>query len=546
MTKHFLSFCGIILMLSSSMRGIEISNDTAEFLLDPTIIPLQLPVKVVNQEFDCEPLNEVVTQNIINLLTPPVEGFGIDILPILREDIYKSTVGPVTRRSLLDMPAMTPDFFDSECPWLLTADFFYNFSPKVFFTKNSAFLSSYIDLNNQNIINTVANSIFPSVDVPGLFGLFSTIKLQQYRAGIMMAIARHWDCWTVTARIPLYYLLENFFLNDQEVSQIQNNPFFRDDDGGIGDTPAEEVRKFALRHLVQDRIGIGDSRITLLLKTHCTDNFKAWFGLQATIPTARDIKRGLIAGEFEPIQSMPIINLQSLANIFFCNPNQTFADETLRRILLEEFLVDTLDRLSTILITTPLGNGKHFGLGPEIDAKWYLNEYFSMQTYASLQAYTPHRENRFYLMEKTDEDFDRDWRDTSITGDNLVTLNRLIVQTLYPVGVRTTIHPGIRFQCNHSFLYKSEHWNLAVGFDYWYFGEETQQLLLPVVPFNKRLVQQKGQRPAAHQGKIITAIGYFHNGDCYDWYIDFNADATVFNTGIGRNYTVGFRLGLEF
>ncbi len=547
MAKRFSIILALGLVPSLAFGLPSLSKKECEFLLDKTIVPLQAPVAVavpVEEGDPCTPGGQAVTQEILNLLTPPIGDEGVNILPLLREDIYKKTTGPVTRRSLLDMPALTPDFFDADC-WLLTADFFLNFSPKVFFTKDSAFLSSYIALNNQNVINSIADSLFPNANVPELFGSLGRIKLQQYRAGIMVGVARHYPCWTFTARIPLYYLLENFFLDDEEIDRIKNNPFFRDDDGGLGNTAENEVRRFILKHLVSDRIGIGDSRVTALLRNDCSDNCTVWFGLQSTIPTARDIDRGLIAGEFDPLEQIPYFNLQGLGNTLLCNDNEALSDATLRRELTEG-LTEVLDRLSTILINTPLGNGKHFGFGPEVDVKWYLNEYFSMQSYASLQAYTPHRANRFYLIEKTPEDFDRDWRDTSMTGENLVTLNRLIVQTLFPVGVRTTIHPGIRFQFNHSVLYKSEHWDLSLGFDYWYFGEEKQQLLLPVVPFNLPLVQRKGCRPAAQQGKIIGNIGYFNQAECYDWNFGLNFDATVFNTGIGRNYTISFRLGLEF
>ncbi len=549
MAKRFINHLYIpftlgLLLAPFAFGKLPLTKKDCEFLLDGSIIPLQAPVAVVAQEFDCEPINLAATQKIINRLTPPVEQPGFNALPILREDIYKKTTGPVTRRSLLDMPALTPDFFDSNC-WLLTADFFFNYSPRVFFTKDSAFLNSYIDLNNENIINSITDSFFPDADIPGLFGLFSRIKLQQYRVGFMAGFARHWKTFTLTGRIPLYYLLENFFLQDDEIERIKNNPFFRTDDGGVGDTPKEEVRRFILRHLVSDRLGVGDSRVTALLHTYCSDNCNVWFGLQTTIPTAKAIQRGLIAGEFDPLQPIPPFNLQTLTNTFLCNNNQELADATLRREFIED-LTEVLDRLSTILINTPLGNGKHFGFGPELDIKYQIDDYFSMQSYASLQAYTPHRANRFYLIQKTESDFDRNWRDPALTGENLVTLNRLIVQTLFPIGIRTTIHPGVRFQMNHAFLYKSEHWDLSLGFDYWYMAQETQELLLPVVPFNLPLVAKKGCRPAAQQGKLFSTIGYFHNSECYDWYFTFNYDATVFNTGIGRNYTLSFRLGFEF
>ena len=38
---------------------------------------------------------------------PPI----INAVNILKEDLYRKTTGPVTRRSLLDEPALIPDYF---------------------------------------------------------------------------------------------------------------------------------------------------------------------------------------------------------------------------------------------------------------------------------------------------------------------------------------------------------------------------------------------------------------------------------------------------
>ncbi len=515
--------------------------DIDEFL-DDGLFEIQAPVAVQD---DCFP-----TQSILDLLTPPTNPGDnlpmVNVIKLLREDIYKKTTGPITRRSLLDMPALTPDFFYNDY-WTLTGDLFFNYTPKVFLTKNSAFISSYIDLKNESIINELDNSDIIDVDVPDVLGLFSTIKLQQYRAGIMFGFARHWDCFTLTGRIPLYYLLENFFLTDEERCRIKKHPLIRDNKTSKPMSAEEEV-KFGLKHLVCDKFGVGDSRMTFLLRPIHEENKGLWFGLQLTIPTAKSFDQGLIARDFNPDAPIPPFNLQHYFNVFFCNDNQKLADATIQREL-TDFLLDTVDRLSTILVNAPLGNGKHWGLGPEVDVKYCVNDYFSMRSYASIQAYTPHRENRFYLIEKQDSDFDRDWRDPALASENLPVLNRLIVQTLFPIKMRATIHPGIRFQFNHAFLYKSEHWDCSLGFDYWYFGEELQQVR-PEIPYHLPLQLKKGCRPAAHQGKLFASFGYYDSIDrsrCdTDWYVAAHTGLSVFNEGIGRNYTISIRFGFEF
>ncbi len=541
----YLSFAfGLSGTMVHRLNGEELNPDIAA-LLDDSIIELQAPVPV---QQSCFP-----TESILGLLTPasnPEENPPIiNLVAILQEDIYKKTSGPVTIRSLLDLPSLTPDYFYNNY-WTITAEFFFNYSPKVYFTENSPFLRSYIDLNNQNVINELANVEFINADIPGILGLFSTIKLRQYRAGLMVGFVRHWENWALCGRIPLYYLLEHFFLTDEEIARIQNNPFFASDPAGPATSQSDEVMRFGLRHLVSDKIGVGDTRLSFLghlVKNECHD---LWFGLQTTIPTAQAFERGIIGGEFSPDMPIPPFNLQHFFNVYFCNNDIPALNNA---VLLREgtdFLVDVLDRLSTILINTPMGNGKHFGLGPELNWRYYYNDYFSMHTYASIQAYTPHRENRFYLIEKTESDFDRNWRDPAMAGENLALLNQLIVETLFPIGVRTTVSPGVRFQMNSQVMYKCEHWDLSLGFDYWITGHDRQSALLPIVPFDLPIVQSKANRPAAQQGKVFASVGYYGNIDrssCEtDWYACLNMDATVFNQGIGQSYTIGVRAGIEF
>ncbi len=532
----------LIIQPSWSFSACSSDLDPAiEALLDPSLFELEAPLPVKK---GCFP-----TETIINLLTPASSPDDnpplINAVALLQEDVYKKTVGPVTRRSLLDEPALMPDYL-SQCDNVGIVDLFFNYSPKVYFTKDSPFLSSYIDLNNQNIINELSNSEFINTDVPSVLGLFSTIKLQQYRAGFFFNYGKKWNHYALQLRIPLYYLLEHFFLTESEIEAIKDNPFFLTDDAAAPVSSEDEVKEFALKHLVSDRFGTGDTRISFL--AHIVDNpcHKLWCGLQATLPTAASFKRGLIAGEFDPEAPTPPFNLQHFFDVFNCSPNQALADEVIKREL-TDFLVSALDRVSTILINTPLGNGKHFGFGPQLDYRYTYNDYFSTHTYAALEGYTPRSENRFFLIDKNTQNLDRNWRDPAMTGENLALLNTLIVETLFPSGVKTIINPGLKFQFNHAFMYTSKHVDLKLGFDYWLQGKESFSACNLTAPYDLPLLIRKGIRPFAHQGKIFGTIGYY-NTLCpgTHWYIKGAFDATLFNSGIGKNYTLSIRLGLEF
>lgn len=420
----------------------------------------------------------------------------------------------------------------------------------MYFTENSPFINSYIALNNPNILDQITKIEFAPANIVDALGLFSNIKLYQYRIGMMFSFNRQWDRWLITGRIPLYYLLEHFWLTDEEREAIQNNPLFQTENGSEGFGPSQDEKAFALQHLVSDRFGFGDARLSILAHAYKAPCNNVWFGGQITLPTATSIVRGLLAAEFDPDEPIPPFNLQYLFNISplsHCNQDQNLATKVFFQQL-TDFGISALDRLSTILINTPLGNGKHWGLGPEFNYRHTFSDYFSCHTYATVEAYMPHHEKRFFLIAKQPSDFNRDWNNPDLCGENLAVLNRLIVQTLFPVKVTTTVFPGVRFQINQAFMYKSKHWDLKLGFDYWYQAREKFGMLVDDLPVNLPFVVPKALRPAAQQGKLFFNVGYFDRlcDDSFDWRILLSFDGTVFNKGIGKNYTGSLRLGVDF
>ena len=547
-TYAYLGFIIVSSLFSSISRTDDCGDELdaeIEAILDSGIIELEAPVPVQN---NCFP-----TCTIVDILTPKTTPDQndpiINAINILKEDIYKKTTGPVTRRSLLDEPGLITDYFTPRCGWGINMDFFFNYSPKVFFTKDSPFINSYIALNNPNVLDEIIK-VENLGNIPDALGLFSNIKLYQYRAGLMFSFNRQWENFLITGRIPLYYLLEHFFLTDEERKAIENNPLFETEDGAEGFGPQQDEEAFGLRHLVSDRFGVGDSRLSLLghaWKSPCNN---AWLGLQLTIPTAKSFKRGLLGAEFDPDATIPQFNLQYLFNLSpfsRCNQDQNLANKVLAQQL-TNFFVSALDRLSTILINTPLGNGKHWGIGPEFNYRHTFNEYFSCHTYATVEAYMPHHEKRFFLVAKQPSDFNRDWRDHTMCGENLAIINRLIVTTLFPVAVKTSVFPGVRFQVNQAFMYTSKHWDLRAGFDFWAQGREKLGMLVTDLPVDLPFVECKALRPAAYQGKLFFNAGYFDRlcDNTFDWRIQFCFDGTIFHRGIGKNYTGSLRLGVDF
>lgn len=525
-------------------------------LFDPTSCPLppDEPLRATTGD-DC-----FDAAMILNLITPGPDSTPVINAPnILKEDLYLHTTGPVRIRSLLDEPSLQTYNFDNDYISLVIEPF-YNYTPKVFFTKNSPFLKSYIDLNNNNIINELSLTQAQAqdllnrqldADIPGILGLFNNIKLQQHRVGFMVGVCKQFSKFIIDFRVPFYYLLEHFFLTNPEIDRIKNNPFFTSEGSTSAVGQEDNVKRFLLKHLVSDRMGFGDSRLTALFNFWESSCAEFWAGIQVTIPTAQTVLRPILGGRFDSSACPPAFNIKRLFNLAFCgdtgSPQQVQAHATIQQDL-SAFLVGALDRLSTILINTPLGNGRHWGVGPQFDFRYQFNDYWGMHTYAAFEWFSKHNERRFFLIKKNPAEFDRDYRNEAQAEANLAFLNQQIINTLYPTGVTMSITPGYIVKLRHSFMYDTRHWHASIGFDYWRQDKDKFGAICQSPVPECALNFEKGIRPVAQQGKIFGAFGYYGTAFCHrvSWYTLLCLDGTVFNTGIGKNYTLGIKIGLDF
>jgi hypothetical protein len=558
MIRHYLHYVLLLtagLLCASTLQGNISTDSSVDDLFNPET-NLPSPVPAVPGETDC-----LSASAILALITPSNDPDAapplINVPRILQENLYRHTTGPVTRRSLLDQPALKPDWLAIDC-WSWTGQLFYNYTPHVFFTENSPFIRDYLDLTNENIVSELSEVIerleITKANIPEILGFFSTIKLQQHRAGLMLGLSKVFQHWAFDVRIPVYYLLEHFFLTKAEIERIENSTFVQElQPTGKGPSGCDEneakIRNFVLQHLVSDRVGFGDTRLSLNCYAYESKRSNLWLGLRTTIPTAVTFRSALLGGEFARCSDVPPFDIFHLFNVALCMGN-TPVEKTLANIelqnLVTDFLVGALDRLSNILIETPLGNGGHFGAGPELTFRYQFNDYFSMHTYAAVEGFAKHKERRFFLVAKNPEDFNRDWRNESMATQNLSFLNQQVINTLFPLGVSIEVKPGLIAQISHSFRYDTQHWHASLGFDYWRQGAEKFGALL--TPTDMPLVLRKGLRPAAQQGKIFGSFGYYGYplNHCFGWHILGNVDASVFNKGIGENFTISILLGMDF
>lgn len=463
------------------------------------------------------------------------------ILRLLQQEIYNRT-NPIVVRSLLDLPSLRPYFLDY-CGWQVVVQPFYSQMDPVYVTKHSPFIKSYInlgvpalaneidlileDINNAGVLETPIN-----IDIPQTLSLFQNLRAQEYRAGFMFSFAKEYKDWNFSFRIPVYYMIHNFFLNNTEIDNIKNAPLFTDDGlWGQGGTTGT-VNEFVFTNLVNDKVGFGDSRFMALYNLASSYKNDIWLGAIATLPTAVKVKEGMIGGSFNKCESIPAFDLLSIANLSLCGRGYKVTE------MLETIGIAALRKLSILLVDIPLGNGGHFGVGPHFDIRHFYNDVLSTRTMIEAEFFSSKTKKRFFLEDKSRFNFNLDLTDGDMANQNIAFLNEQVLNTFFPVCSKVDVTPGWLFKAYHELMLDFNCWQLVGGFDFWYQGAEKigANFCGSMVSFD---TLSKGRRLSAYQGKIFGSFSHYRHSSDFDWSLALTYDDTVFNKGIGKDFTVG-------
>ena len=507
----------------------------------------------MNSAEEQDSLDDIFTPDVMDyekpLYTPlrTLEGFTrscetscdgiIPLQNIFQRDLYRFT-HPINQRSLQDLPQF---YFYSCLPcwcgdktWQPFVDLFYNETHKGNFTKDGTGISSYLAFENIPSLE----QFLVDLDIQRVLSLFENLKIQERRAGAMIGAAYRYKNWYFSFRTPLEYLIRNFFLNEQEVKNIQAEPLFNDDDPSTGDE--EEVKKFAREHLIADRIGIGDTRIEggrLLIDK---PDRKLTVGAELTVPTAFALKKGLYGNHFSKDAPTPQLDLCELLNL-------AINDIPRAEKLAGDFFVSALDRLSRILLETGLGNNGHLGLGGFAEHRMCVTPKLEFRSRAALEYLVPARERRFFIRKKNLEDFERlnNFNPDNCTQE-LEFLQQQIVETFFPEGFNTQVHPGFIFKLTNALsgsIAKNKV-HLNIGHDLWWQqGEKLGKINAPPAE-RERLRKDIATRPPAFQSKIFASVSYFRRGRKFDWCLKVHGDKTFLRSGIGKDFNIGIRFEL--
>jgi hypothetical protein len=526
MKKNYFVLATLLLCYVPNLLSESSSDFDLDFDLNALLNTVDPSFAITFQDPGCDPLTVIEKLTLLN------------IPQTLQNNFYELTQPPVTR-SVLDLPSLRI-YQDRRRCWSFFVLPFYNQTTKMFFSKCSDRIGSYLSLTADFLANLDTQTLIPNFNLDEVFPLFGLVTLQERRLGGMFSAYTNHKAWAFGIRMPLYYLERNFFLNDQEVQAIKNALFFKESTGTAA-SDEEEVMTFARRHLISDKVGFGDTRLTGLYRIDGLEQ-DVWLGAELTIPTAVAFHKGIYGSAFCKSQPPPPFDfLALLQETTLCGATPAQEEEALATAL--DFATEALDKLTANVADRPLGNNGHFSIAPLLEHQYYFNDCLKLITHASFEYLFPADEHRFFIIQKNPADFVRNYNDNNQAQANLTFLSQQAINTFFPADrLCTRVSPGIIVKLSTGFYYETYHYYSMLGYDFWWQGQERLKIIQPLPP----LALNKGVKPAASQSKVFGYLG----GKMHLWHyvvrLGLRSDVTITNHAIGKDFTVALDIDVDF
>lgn len=543
----FTVFCGSTFLFSDdSQKDFNPLNDIIEWADDPSIAEMidNNPMQAVRS---------VTKAGVLQIL------FDIEVPQLLEENFFLRS-NNIISRSLLDYPEFLPFRHDKDKN-AVYVDLFYNQTSRAFFTKKSSNICSYLATTNpvlqQKIINTLDKTrllfqgLPSSPEILDILDLFATFTVQERRFGLMVGGKWTYDRWHFNVMAPWYYLERNHFVNERVQNDLRE---ITEELAGPNDDEAKEI-EFQNQHLISDKFGFGDTRLYADYPLVKNKYLHSRLGALVTIPTAVALKKGLRGNHLKRTINPPQLDLLA---IFDLVESQQLAAA---KELAVPFFIDALDNLGAILLDTPMGNGGHLGLGMYLKSRFPISRYIKQdwarrliyRSFMSLEYLVPGTELRSFVLpaiikDFTARDFDpRNYPDDQAQIDNNFDfLEQQITERLFPLALRTKVHPGFIFRSSSQLCYEGDYKGFTLGTDT-YVRTKEKFSSIERCPGQKQLIDICNARaPFAYQSKMVGSVFYkIHKPDTL-WTLSLIGDYTFMNRGIGNDYLLGFNVDVIF
>ncbi|MBP6870065.1 hypothetical protein KBC04_04235 [Candidatus Babeliales bacterium] len=457
---------------------------------------------------------------------------------VLNLPIYQKT-SPVRNRPILEYPFTLTYGFDLEDKNSLSFNLFINLWDQKNYTKEGTTLQTYYDLGNAervaqlqivddllglNIAENLAKSL----------GLFDPATIQERRlGGILESHVLH-NKWNLMMQLPILYTEQNLSLKPWEKAAITMSPI-----GSMLRTDGVDENDFIYDHIVMDQFGFGDLKFKTMYQMHNTNTFNLDLGGFVILPTARALKQGIIGTWFDQNNERAYLDLTSIdpENITVQNQDD-----------IANFFLGSVNKLSSNILNSPLGNGGFVVIAPSMNFDWYFARNWQFSNDFSLQIPLPTVQPRFFQKTQSQVDFLIDYNAAYDAGPTAFAtfVNQELQNLFFPYVFPTQVFPGLVFNSTNQFMYTFSDFNFYIGGNYWYQGSETLQK--PSLPFQQSFEYDYigAQAASAAQAKLLGKINYNTETTNYSWSLSLYGDITIWNSGIGNDFTLAVNVDCKF
>lgn len=463
---------------------------------------------------------------------------------LLNTPIYQQT-SPIRNRPILEYPFTLTYAFDSKNHHSISLIPFLNYTQEKNFTKNSNTLGNYFLLGNPNRIEALnyIQSLLPSEfsfadSLAKSLALFDPATVQERRLGGVFESHIISNQWNLYLQLPILYAERNLYLTPVQKAAVASSSI-----GGVLETDGVSEDDFTYQHIVMDQVGLGDFKFKAMYEIHATPTFTIDLGGFVILPTATPFAQGIAGVWFDQNNDRAYLDLTTIDPT-----NITDADKD----DIANFFLAAVDKLSSNILYCPLGNNGHVVIAPSINFDWYFADRWQFSNDFSLQVPLPSVEQRFFQYTQTPTQFLTDYNAAFAAGadDSQVFaqyVNFQVQNMFFPYVLPTMVYPGVVFNSTNQFELHLKTTDLALGANFWYQGAE--QLKKPDYSNNTQNFSYNyvgAQAASAAQEKIFAKVNYNIETTKYFWSLSGYGDITIWNSGIGKDFTVALCVDCKF
>lgn len=455
---------------------------------------------------------------------------------ILNQSIYKYT-NPLRTRQILDYPFALTYGFDLQDTSALSINFYANASLPKNFTQSSQVLSSYLYTQDSNLINILQdildeNPADDPINVGEAFDLLSPGKVYELRTGWLFEghIAR--EKWNLNIQLPIQYVARAFYLTPAERDLIFNSQLA----SLVESSDDIDQNQFYFDNFYADQFGMGDLKIKAMYQMQQSPHFDVNIGGFIIFPTAKAFKQGIAGAWFEQNNDRAYLDLRQI------DP-ENITTQDLDTVA--NFFLAAIDKLNSNILYPLLGNNGHVITAFSCNTDWYFAQHWKFCGDYSFEIPLRGYEQRFYKAIQSNGEFITQFNTYADADDSnglVLFANQKIQDIFFPYVYNTLVWPGIIVNSTNQFVVSHDQWAVQFGSNFWYQAKEI--ITAPIARENYDI--QVVPAASASQGKVFGKFNY--NFDCQKnvWCLAAYTDITIWNSGIGNDYTLGLSLDCKF